>query len=106
MSRLASEFWVKAYIRRLSLVNIPAFVVSHGDDTAGAVLIKLSTLDGQARLFHRSYDMTTGDQTWAELSNGAEPDIDQLIQKQRSFDPDLWVIEIEDSQGRHFLDDF
>lgn len=106
MSRLASEFWVKAYIRRLSLVNIPAFVVSHGDDTAGAVLIKLSTLDGQARLFHRSYDLMTGDQTWAELSNGAEPDIDQLIQKQRSFDPDLWVIEIEDSQGRHFLDDF
>jgi hypothetical protein len=106
MSRLASEFWVKAYIRRLSLVNIPAFVVSHGDDTAGAVLIKLSTLDGQARLFHRSYDMMTGDQTWAELSNGSEPDIDQLIQKQRSFDPDLWVIEIEDSQGRHFLDDF
>lgn len=106
MSRLASEFWVKAYLKRLSLENIPAFVISHGDDTAGAVLVKLSTLDGRATLFHRSFDLDTGAQTWATLAAGLEADVDGTIAKQRSFDPDVWVVEIEDRQGRHFLDDY
>jgi hypothetical protein len=42
---------VQAYLARLRLADIPAFVVAHGDDTAGAVLVKLNTLDGQARPF-------------------------------------------------------
>ncbi|MEM1372062.1 MAG: DUF1491 family protein, partial [Pseudomonadota bacterium] len=25
--------------------------------------------------------------------------------RQRSFDPDLWVIEVEDRNGRHLLDE-
>ena len=48
MARLTAEFWVHAYLARLRFQNIPAFVVSHGDDTAGAVLIKMNTLDGNA----------------------------------------------------------
>ncbi len=51
MTRLTSEFWVSAYLTRLRLHDIPAFVVKHGDDTAGAVLIKLNTLDGRAQAF-------------------------------------------------------
>ena len=42
--RLTSDFWVAAYRQILSLHGIPCFVVAHGDDTAGAVLIKLNTL--------------------------------------------------------------
>jgi len=62
--RLAAGFWVQAYLARLRLQDIPAFVTSHGDDTAGAVLVKLNTLDGRARAFTRSFDLTTGDRTW------------------------------------------
>ena len=54
MTRLVTEFWVHAYIKRLELQNIPAYVIAHGDNTAGAVLVKVATLDGQARLMHRS----------------------------------------------------
>ncbi|MFY0680833.1 MAG: DUF1491 family protein [Thalassovita sp.] len=103
--RLTARIWVDAYLTRLRLVDIPAFVVSHGDDTAGAVLIKLNTLDGQAVGFQRSFDLMTGARTWMELSSGAERDVDATIAKQRSFDPDLWVIEVEDRQGRHLLDE-
>ena len=46
MSRLASEFWVKAYLKTLSLRGISAFVTARGDDQAGAILIKLAPLDG------------------------------------------------------------
>ena len=103
MTRLTAEFWVHAYLARLRFQEIPAFVVAHGDDTAGAVLIKLNTLDGQAVVYQRSFDLMTGDRMWVVLSEGEERDVDAAIQRQRSFDPDLWVIEVEDRQGRHLL---
>ncbi len=105
MTRLTADFWVKAYLTRLRLQEIPAFVVAHGDDTAGAVLVKLNTLDGQARAFQREFDLMSGDRHWAELIAGTERDIDAAISRQRGFDPDLWVIEVEDRQGRHLLDE-
>lgn len=105
MIRLTAKFWVQAYMARLELMGIPAFVVAHGDDTAGAVLVKLSTLNGQATAFQRSFDLMSGARKWIALSQGAEPEVDAALQKQRSFDPDVWVIEVEDRQGRHLLDE-
>jgi hypothetical protein len=103
--RLASGFWVAAYRKRLQLAGIPAFVTAHGDDTAGAVLVKLNTLDGQAMAFHRTFDLATGDRVWDTLAAGPERDVDAAIARQRGFDPDLWVIEVEDRAGRHLLDE-
>jgi hypothetical protein len=103
--RLTAEFWVQAYLNRLRLANIPAFVVARGDATAGAVLVKLNTLDGQATLYQRSVDLMTGERQWITLTEGDDADVDAAITRQRSFDPDLWVIEVEDRQGRHLLDE-
>ncbi|MGR3614458.1 MAG: DUF1491 family protein [Paracoccaceae bacterium] len=105
MARLTAEFWVQAYLARLRFQEIPAFVVSHGDDTAGAVLVKLNTLDGQALAMQRSFDLMTGDRRWVTLQAGQEVDVDAAIARQNQFDPDLWVIEVEDRQGRHLLDE-
>ncbi|SFE80548.1 hypothetical protein SAMN04488523_110180 [Sulfitobacter brevis] len=105
MARLTARFWVDAYLTRLRLQDIPAFVVAHGDDTGGAVLVKLATLDGQAVVFQRSFDMLTGDRKWVELAKGAEREVDETISRQRGFDPDLWVIEVEDRAGRHLLEE-
>lgn len=103
--RLTADIWVSAYLTRLRLENIPAFVVKRGDSTAGAVLVKLNTLDGNAQLFQRSFDLMTGDRRWMVLAEGAEADVDGSVAKQRSFDTDLWVIEVEDRAGRHLLDE-
>lgn len=105
MPRLTARFWVDAYLTRLRLQDIPAFVVAHGDDTGGAVLVKLATLDGRAVLFQRSFDLMTGDRKWIELTAGDEAEVDATVTRQRGFDPDLWVIEVEDRQGRHLLDE-
>ena len=105
MSRLTTDLWVSAYRKRLELAGIPAFITAKGDATAGAVLIKLATLDGNAQAFHRTFDLMSGDRVWDTLADGPEASVDASIAKQRSFDPDLWVIEIEDRQGRHFLDE-
>ena len=103
--RLTADIWVSAYLARLRLIEVPAFIVQKGDATAGAVLVKLNTLDGQACCYQRSFDVMTGDRKWVVLIDGAEADVDASITKQCSFDPDLWVIEVEDRQGRHLLDE-
>jgi len=104
VTRLTADFWVHAYLARLRVLNIPAFVTAHGDDTSGAVLVKLNTLDGKASAFQRSFDMMSGARKWDALISGAEADVDAAIARQRGFDPDLWVIEVEDRAGRHLLD--
>lgn len=104
-ARLTADFWVHAYLARLALANIPAYVTAHGDATAGAVLVKCATLDGRARLFQRSFDLMTGQRTWVTLADGAEADVDAGIARQRRMDPDLWVIEIENRDGRTLLDE-
>lgn len=103
-ARLTADFWVHAYLARLRLADIPAYVTARGDATAGAVLVKLATLDGQATAFQRSFDLMTGDRAWIILAEGAEADVDAAITRQRKFDRDLWVIEIEDRAGRTLLD--
>ncbi len=105
MTRLTADIWVSAYLTRLRLADIPAFVVKKGDVTAGAVLVKLNTLDGRAVAYQRSFDLMTGERAWVVLAEGDERAVDESLAKQRSFDPDLWVIEVEDRAGRHLLDE-
>jgi hypothetical protein len=105
MARLTAEFWVQAYLARLRLADIPAFVVARGDANAGAVLVKCNTLDGRAVAYQRRTDLMTGDRVWMELAAGPEAEVDAAIARQRGFDPDLWVIEVEDRAGRHLLDE-
>lgn len=103
--RLTADFWVRAYLARLRLADIPAYVTAKGDATAGAVLVKLATLDGRATVFQRSFDMASGERAWMVLADGDEASVDASIARQRGFDRDLWVIEIEDRAGRTLLDE-
>ncbi len=104
-ARLTADFWVRAYLARLQAAHVPAYVVARGDATAGAVLVKLATLDGAARLYQRSFDLMTGARAWVVLAEGPEAEVDGAIARQRRGDPDLWVIEIESREGRTLLDE-
>ncbi|NYS24357.1 DUF1491 family protein [Rhodobacteraceae bacterium 2376] len=104
-ARLASGIWVGAYLRRLQMEGIAAYVAARGDDTAGAVLVKLALMDGTAQLWARSFDLETGARVWHRQTTAPEAEIDASITRQRNTDPDLWVIEVEDPRGRHLLDD-
>ena len=101
--RLTSGFWVAAYLNRLRLAEIAAYVTAKGDATAGAVIVKVATLDGRARAFQRSFDLAADARVWVVLAEGAEADVDALLARQRARDPDLWVIELEDKAGRTLL---
>ena len=105
MARLATGLWVAAYLQRLAIEGIFAHVAARGDGTAGAVIVKLATMDGRAQAFQRSFDLATGARAWVVLAEGAEADVDAALARQRRFDPDLWLIEVEDPRGRHLLDE-
>ena len=100
---MASGVWVSAYLNRLRLAEIPAYVTAKGDATAGAVVVKVALLDGTARAFERRSDLMTGARAWILLAEGAEAEVDALLARTRARDPDLWVIELEDWQGRTLL---
>lgn len=103
--RLKAEIWVKALIRRCETEGASAMVVRRGDAGSGTVLVKLNTLDGMASVFAPARD-GEGNLVWMRAPASApapEPEVDTYIEKQRRFDPDIWVVEIEDRQGRHFL---
>ncbi|MBL4907452.1 MAG: DUF1491 family protein [Sneathiella sp.] len=106
--RLKAEIWVKAHIRKCAFQNVLVFVTRRGDETAGAVLVKINRLNNQCMILTPTTNFEDGSRKWLQ---GTGPDwveetvADGYVQKQISFDPDLWVIEIEDAEGRHFLDE-
>lgn len=102
--RLTAEFWVQAYLARLRLAAIPAFVTARGDRTAGAVIVKVNSLDGRARALQRSFG-PTGERVWAVLAEGPDAEVDATLARQRRYDPDLWLVELEDRAGRSLLDE-
>lgn len=104
-ARLASGIWVSAYLTRLRLADIPAYVTAKGDAEAGAVVVKVALLDGSARAFERRSDLMTGARAWFLLAEGEERDVDALVSRTRARDPDLWVIELEDRAGRTLLEE-
>ncbi len=109
--RISSEVWVRSYLRRCSAAGIPAAIVHHGDDRAGAIFLKVNRLDGRAQLFVPAPAGLAGledDRRFVAHADGGaapEPDVDAYLTRQADFDTDLWVIEIEDREGRHLLDD-
>jgi len=105
MSRLSTDFWVAAYLARLEAIGVPAHLVAKGDATAGAVIVKVATMDGQASAFARETG-PDGRRIWATLAaEGPEAEVDERLKRQLSFDPDLWIIEVEDPKGRSLLEE-
>jgi len=104
-TRVKAEFWVKALIRRCETAGAFAAVVHKGDETAGSMILKISTLDGQAKAFVPGYAVD-GHRVWRsqpQTDPVAEAQVDAYIARAVERDPDLWVVEIEDREGRHFL---
>ena len=103
--RIKAEIWVAAYRAMLEKQGIPIYVNKTGDKSAGAIMVKVSTRGDQASLYHRVPN-TNGQRCWTLFDSNSEEAINETINKQCSFDPDLWVLEVEDPKGRHLLDEF
>lgn len=102
--RLKTSLWVEAHIRRCFADDCPAFVLARGDADRGGVLLKLDRFDAGVSLYERTLDFD-GKRAWRQLAAGVDAaDAAERVARKRQFDPDLWVIEIEDLRGRYALD--
>ena len=101
---LSSDLWVSALIRRAEIEGAYATVVKKGDDRAGSVIVKAyDTSNRTAKLYTEAFG-TDGERLWIQpVTSDSEAELDAYIARQRGYDPDLWVVEIEDRQGRHFI---
>ena len=108
--RLKTELWVKAYIRRCAVQGVYATVVRHGDDDAGAIFIRINRLNGTSQLFGPApAGLENGalDRQWVICPlahGGADSEVDTYLARQIGFDRDLWIVEVEDRAGRHYLE--
>jgi len=106
MAELKTDFWASALIRRAQIGGAFAAITRKGDPDAGAVLVKVATLDRRARLYTSAF-RGAGERVWVDLSSGSlgddESAVDTYARKRGDDDPDLWIVEIEDKAGRHFL---
>jgi hypothetical protein len=112
--RLKSSIWVSAYVRRCDIEGAFAAVRRRGAEEAGAIFIKLNRLDGTGTLYgpapQTMFDEAhPADRLFTALAGAQAPapeaDIEARLGRELKFDPDVWIVEVEDRQGRHFLDD-
>lgn len=111
--RLKSGIWVAAYLRRCNVEGVFAAVRRRGAEEAGAIFVKINRLDGTGTLYgpapqsafdeaqpaDRMFVVVAGRETPA-----TETDIESRLTREIRFDPDLWIVEVEDRAGRNFLD--
>ena len=100
----SSDIWVAALIRRAELGGAFAVVVRKGDARAGSALVKvLNRGKGTARLYAEA-TRGDGEKVWMRPNlSEQEDELDAYIARAVRVDPDIWVVEIEDRDGRHFL---
>lgn len=101
--RLPSAVWVSAGLRALAADGIPGTVVNRGEADSGTLILKLNLLGEGCRVLTESRDME-GRLGWFPPL-GKEPvpeaDADAYIARSLARDPDIWVVEVEDRQGRN-----
>jgi hypothetical protein len=110
--RLKSGIWVSAYLRRCQIEGAFAAVRRRGAEEAGAVFVKINRLDGTAELYGPAPQSAFDDVRPAERAfsaclagqPAAEADIETYLAREVRFDPDVWIVEVEDRTGRNFLD--
>jgi hypothetical protein len=109
--RVKSEIWVKAYLRRCQAEAVPVVIVRRGDAAAGAIFISVDQLDGTVCLYGPAPAGLSGGETdrrWVRclgVEAVASAEAGLYLARQLEFDPDLWILEVEDRKGRHFLGD-
>ncbi len=104
--RLKSGIWVQAQIRLCSIANLPAYVAKKGDSDAGAIFLRLNKLDGSNLIYSQTRAMS-GEIAWSQAGNGApmgDLEAFEYLEKQQKYDPDLWILEIEDPDSKYAFD--
>jgi len=109
LTRLRSDIWVDAYRRRAEIAGAYVTLRQRGAAEAGAIFLIVTNRDGGSRLYGPApqslYDEGATSRRFIALNtedwDGLQ--LQAVLDKQKHFDPDLWLVDVEDREGRHFL---
>jgi hypothetical protein len=112
MMRLKTALWVAAYLRRCQVEGVFGAVRRRGAEEAGAVFVRVNRLDGTSDLFGPAPQSAFEAAEVAARAfspclprqSAPDADVESYLARQVKFDPDVWIVEIEDRTGRSFLD--
>lgn len=104
--RLKAGIFVRALIRRVQVAGASAFVIRSGAEEAGSIILKVAKLDGSVLVLNQARN-AKGELVWAQALGDwvSEARAGEWCDKQVKFDPDVWIVEIEDREGRAFVDE-
>ncbi len=96
---LPTDLWIAAHIRQAVKEGVPMIVVHKGDASRGSIFLKINRLDGTAQIM--SQLRMEDELVWCPMGGFLpESEADSYLAEQTAFDPDVWIVEIEDRQGR------
>ena len=108
--RVTSGIWVSALLRRAQSAGSFATVVNKGAHEAGAIFICVNNMSGQMDLHSPApqsfYDPDgVADREFeCVLEAVSAKEVDERLNREKSFDPDIWIVEIEDKDARSFIE--
>jgi len=100
--RLSAQIWVGALLRRVHAAGDFATVLQRGDAISGSVVLVHRTRDGRSSALARRLG-DDGGYVWSIAA--ADAQVDPWLEKQRAFDPDLWVVELDTPYLARFVDE-
>jgi hypothetical protein len=109
--RLRSDIWVSAYLRRCASDGVAAVLRRRGSSEAGAILVKIYRLDGDVALYGPAPQSVAlpmdVDRMFVRLNRSEwipAADAEKRLDREIAFDPDIWIIDLEDRAGAPRLD--
>jgi hypothetical protein len=101
--RLPTHLFVEVHTKQLNMNGVPYYLHQKGDHNSGMIVIKINGLGNGCALYmqQRNFD---GELGWMDMNMSEEKTIDDYIKRTISRDPDLWVIEVEDSSLKNPFD--
>lgn len=103
--RVSAQLWVSALIRRVNAAGGFATVLTKGDESAGGVILVFAGRDQALRVFQR-VNLMDGGFGWQQAHDagaGAAPDVEDYLSRQRRYDSDLWVVELDIPHPERFI---
>ncbi len=98
---LPTDLWIAAQRKIAAQAGIPLTVIRKGDPYRGSLLVKINLLDGRAEVLTQI--RLEDELAWSPVHEDGpvpEAEADAYLACQAAFDPDLWVVEVEDRKGR------
>ena len=109
MVLIRAEIWCAAFVRRHNDVGKICVVVRKGDPIAGQIWIEIDHLDGTSSLFSQASSLLQNSKqsklVFQKKSDRVPySEVKAKLEQEINFDPDFWILALEDPKGEHGLE--